>query len=256
MSYNGQKAKKMKKVLFLFVFTLGFVLSGTAQPPHYDDLVIYYADGDYEKLLKVAEKYTLKDDTKKDAIPYLYLSKANYAMSKDSRYDEDYPKAFKDALKYGSKCRRYDTDGTVYSEHIAFFTDLKKACVELIKNDLADGNYSRLNGDIAMLHRIAFDDVGSWFLKVAVHIRNKEKSEVKEFTEKANENLDAVTSVDAWQPVDFEMLKIGTFEYCKAIDEVYRQKNLGTELLGKVKQWFEGDDEFMKFYNCYVNGQC
>ena len=44
----------MKKVLLLTLLALGLVVPSVAQPPTYDDLLIYYADGDYEKLLKKA----------------------------------------------------------------------------------------------------------------------------------------------------------------------------------------------------------
>ena len=124
----------MKQLFFLFLFVIGFAFQSAAQPPMYDDLLIYYADGDYEKLVKKAEKYTLDSDTKNDPLPYLYCSKANFEMSKDQKYLEDYPKAFNDAVKFAGKAIKKDKDGAVYGEHTNYFTDLKTAVVEDIRN--------------------------------------------------------------------------------------------------------------------------
>jgi hypothetical protein len=70
----------MKNTFFLFLFFVGFAFSAQAQAPYYDDLLIYFADGDYEKLVDKAQKYKDGDDTKNDALPYLYASKAYYEM--------------------------------------------------------------------------------------------------------------------------------------------------------------------------------
>ena len=46
-------------VLINSFFFLGFMLN--AQPPEYHDLMILYSEGNYKKLVKQSEKYTLKD---------------------------------------------------------------------------------------------------------------------------------------------------------------------------------------------------
>ncbi len=242
----------MKNLVLLFLFVVGTAFNSNAQPPHYDDLVIYYADGDYEKLLKRAEKYTLKADTKKDPLPYLYLAKANFEMSKDGKWADDYPKAFKDAIGYAGKCMRYDKEKVVYNEHIGFFTDLKIAVVEELKNLIDEGSFGKMMGTIAKLHRFASDDVGSYFLKAAAQYNTKDKSGGKLTAKEAYLKLDAVESVEGWRPIDLEMLRIGVIEYCKAKINMNQTPEAKT-LLGKVKQWLEDDEEFMSYYDCVVN---
>ena len=67
-------------ILSLFIGLAG--LSASAQAPSYDYLLVLFVDGEYEKLVKKAEKYTLNEKTKKDPIPWFYLSKGLYAISK------------------------------------------------------------------------------------------------------------------------------------------------------------------------------
>lgn len=242
----------MKKALLFVLLGLGIVVPTMAQPPTYDDLLIYYADGDYEKLLKKAESYTLKDDTKNDALPYLFLSKANFDMSKDQVWLEQYPKAWADAINYGGQCIKKDKDSTIYRENIKYFTDLKTAIVEEIKNLVETGAYPKLMGTIPKLHKIDRNDVGSYFLKAAAEYQTGDKGTAKETQKEAFSRLSAVKSIENWRPIDVEMLKIGIMEYCKAVIKL-NQKQLAIDTIGKVKQWFEKDDEFMAYYNEIVN---
>lgn len=242
----------MKKIISLVVIMLAVISPSTAQPPAYDDLLIYYADGNYEKLLKEAEKYTLSDKTKMDAIPYLYLSKANFEMSKDQVWLDKYPKAYVQAFTFAGTCIKKDKDSSVYRENYSYFTELQIACYEEILNMVETGNYPKLMGIIPRLHRIAPNDVGSYFLKAACEYQNGDKSSAKLTQKDAYARLDAITSVENWRPVDFAMLKLGVMEYCKALIKM-NMKIQACELAGKVKQWFENDDEFKAFYDELCN---
>lgn len=134
----------MKHLLLSLLF-VGTFSTNFAQET-YDDLIIYFADGDYEKLVDKAEKYMDKDDSKNDPQPYLWSAKANFEMSKDQKYDEDFPKAFNDAISDAGKALKKDKENTIFDEHKAFYTDLKVAVVEDIKNQIEGGEYSRLRG--------------------------------------------------------------------------------------------------------------
>ena len=75
----------------------------------------YYSDGDYEKLVKAAEKYTLNDKYKKDPIPYLWLSRGLYQIKQSglSETDAKWKNAVKDAMKALSKAVKYDYNGII-----------------------------------------------------------------------------------------------------------------------------------------------
>ena len=234
---------------------LGFAFEGSAQPPLYDDLLIYYADGDYEKLVSKADKYIGNDKTKNDALPYLYSSKGNFEMSKDQKYDEDYPKAFNNAIGMAGKAIKKDKDGSMYSEHENFYTDLKTSVVEEIKNMVDQEDYSRMRGTVMKLQRLDPADVGSHFLLCAAQYQIKDKGSAKLTLKKAQIKLDEIESVDSWREIDFEMMRIGVSEYAKYLVKM-RQCDKAKDILNKVKQWFEEDEDFLRMYDDIVNGSC
>jgi len=77
---------------------------------NYMDILVYIVDEDYEKCIKKAEKYMEKDETRRDALPYLYSSMALYEMSRDHKYSEDYPRTYRNSLSFLSKYRRKDKE--------------------------------------------------------------------------------------------------------------------------------------------------
>lgn len=241
----------MKNLLFLMLIITG--LSASAQPPNYDDLLIYFADGDYEKVVDKAEKYMADDKTKNDALPYLYSAKANFEMSKDQKFLDDFPKAFNDAIGNAGKAIKKDKDGEMYADNEPFFTTLKEAVVEEIKNMVDAGDYSRLRGSVMKLQRLDPNDVGSYFLLTAAQYQIKDKGSAKITLKEAQLKLDEIQSVDGWREVDFEMMRIGVFEYSLYLVQM-RQCDKAKELLNKVKQWFEKDEIFMSKYDEIVNG--
>ncbi|MCB0198137.1 MAG: hypothetical protein KDJ65_39710, partial [Anaerolineae bacterium] len=79
---------------FLAAALLAFTaFTATAQKHVYEDLLVLFVDENYEKCLAKAENYTVNDDTRKDPLPYLYMSMSLYEMSKLEEFNEDYPKA-------------------------------------------------------------------------------------------------------------------------------------------------------------------
>ena len=174
-------------------------------------------------------------------------------MSKDQVWLEKYPKAFNDAIRFAGNVLKKDKSGEIYDENINYFTELKVAVVEDIKNLVEEGSYPKLMGYIAKLHRFSKDDVGSYFLRAAAQYQQKDKGGAKLSQKEAWERLDAVTSVDSWRPIDLEMLRIGVIEFCNAQINVMRQTDPAKKLLGKVKQWFEDDEIFMEYYDKVMN---
>lgn len=242
----------------------GFVINSIAQQPDYDDLKIYFADANYEKLLKKAEKYTLGDKTRKDAIPYLFLSKANFEISKgaDQELLDKYPRAFKDALKYAGKCIQKDKEGNVYTENMAHFTELKIVVTEELRNLAESGDYGRLMGRIPSMLKIDKKDIGSFYLKAAGYYHKKDMTGMKKSAKIANDLLDSADP-DAYtisedddqdltnkKKIDLEMLKLGVIHYSQAL-VLARQNSMAKDLMGKVKQWFPETPENSDFTDAY-----
>ncbi len=256
----------MKKITLLLILMAAVTFKVNAQPPKYDDLLILFADGDYAKLLKKAEQYTQGDKTRKDAIPYLYLSMANYEISKgaDEELTEKYPRAAKDAIKYAGKCIQKDKDGSVYNENLEFFTKLKNAIIEDLRNYVDANDWARLSGKTPLMQKVDKADIGIHYLKAAVAYYKKdrkgmtveaqladkmlEEADPSKFTINEDEDVDITNKKKA----DLEMLKLGVIAYAQALVDA-RQEQKAKEVLGKVAQWFENDEEFKSKYDEIVN---
>src|SRR5690606_29043875 len=111
----------------------------------YDDLRILYADGNYEKLVREAEKYNNHDDTKKDPLPYLWLGKGLYKISISGNDDPAFKNAYKDALGATYKFLKYDKSGEYMSDedNSDFVFTMQRTLMEQIDNELATENYRK-----------------------------------------------------------------------------------------------------------------
>ena len=109
----------MKKLIVLVLLLLS-ATTINAQAPNYDDLKILYADGNYEKLVKVAENYTLKDDLKKDPMPFIWLGKGLYKISLSGTDEEKFKNAYKDAIAAVSKSLKNDKDNGQQNHQFRF----------------------------------------------------------------------------------------------------------------------------------------
>ncbi|HRH37233.1 MAG TPA: hypothetical protein PK760_02740 [Flavobacteriales bacterium] len=127
----------MKKILTLAVFLLAYG-SGIAQKHVYEDLLVLYVDEKFEKCLMKAEAYTIADDTKKDALPFLYMSMCLFEMSKNEKYAVDYPKAARDAAKWAEKYRKKDKEKEYFGNYEDFWSELNTVSFQAGENMLDD----------------------------------------------------------------------------------------------------------------------
>ena len=182
----------IKKSIFIFTTIVSINNSILAQAnKDYMDLLVLYVDEDYEKCLKKADKYMGKDDTKRDALPYLYASMAYYEMSRDHKYSEDYPRAYKNSLSYLSKYRRKDKEFNYKEDAIEFIEKIKFGIAEQVDNYLLTGSDRDMRKIKLLLKKVVKidpDDVGAQLLLGVYYIYNKDKSsgkvEIKEALEK------------------------------------------------------------------------
>ena len=103
--FGKMYAQSKKGIKTIVLMHDGLLVEGD----HYND----------EKLLKKADKYAMADDTRKDAIPYLFLSKANYEINKDwiayhlkrdVWISKKFTKIFGKKREYGSKILKKHKD--------------------------------------------------------------------------------------------------------------------------------------------------
>lgn len=134
----------MKRTI-LFVLTTVIALATMAQKHVYEDLLKLYVDEKYEQCLAKAEGYTINDDTKKDPLPFLYMSMCLYEMSKIEKFTamEEYKKADRDAIKYAEKYRKKDKNREFFDNYGDYWEDLNTMGMEKGTNLFDDGEYSK-----------------------------------------------------------------------------------------------------------------
>lgn len=134
----------MKRILLLPLSVL-IALVATAQKHVYEDLLKFYVDEEYEKCLWKAQGYTENDDTKKDPMPYLYMSMCLYEMSKIEKYTamEEYKKADRDAMKYAEKYRKKDKNREFFDNYGDYWEDLNTMAMEKGENLYDDAEYGK-----------------------------------------------------------------------------------------------------------------
>lgn len=115
----------MKRYITLAA-TAALFLAAQAQKQPYEDLLVKFVDEKYEDCLAKADMYVQRESTKKDALPYLYMSMCYYEMSKIEKYTalEEYKKADKEALKWAEKYRKKDKNKEYFDNYADFWSEL------------------------------------------------------------------------------------------------------------------------------------
>lgn len=129
----------------LLLFTALLSTAALAQKHVYEDLLKAFVDEEYEKCLAKAEGYTINDETKKDPLPYLYMSMCFYEMSKIEKYTamEEFKKADREALKYAEKYRKKDKNREFFENYADYWEDLNTMAMEKGMNLYDDKEYGK-----------------------------------------------------------------------------------------------------------------
>ena len=85
INYMFNKSNLLLLSILYFMFNL-FTINVISQTDNtYEDLLVLYVNEDFKNCYNKSLKYTVKDKTKKDPLPYLFVSKACYEMSQDHK---------------------------------------------------------------------------------------------------------------------------------------------------------------------------
>ena len=244
----------MKNILtilsVLFISTISF-----SQEPGFDDLKILYADANYEKLVKVAESYTLKDRTKKLTLPYVWLSKGLYKISLSGTDDDKYRNAYKDAIKHLGKGIKYDlkyNEGSTISEEREFIDEFQLSLEEIIENEVASGGFKKAYGWAIKYQKITTNELGAKFVMGACKYEDQDRTTARTLWQEAQKMMEETKSIESWSKADKNMLKIGIL-YSAAAMTKSRQEDKAKDLLGKASQWFEEDPDWKEKYDQIIN---
>lgn len=168
----------MKKLFPFLIFALLMVSNASAQTDNdYKDLLTMFVGEKYEKCLYKAEGYTLDEKTKKDPLPYLFMSRCFYEMSKRDEFKEKYPNAFKDAMKYISKYGSKDKEKKYLAEYEDFFAQIRGAAIAEAETMMDTQKYSKAKQLYDQLLDIDPNDAGAQLMMGVVFNYMKAKKE-------------------------------------------------------------------------------
>jgi tetratricopeptide (TPR) repeat protein len=168
----------MKKLFPFLILALLMNLNVSAQTDNdYKDLLTLFVGEKYEKCLYKAEGYTLDEKTKKDALPYLFMSRCFYEMSKRDEFKEKYPNAFKDAMKYISKYGSKDKEKKYLAEYEDFFAQIRAAAIAEAETMMDTQKYSKAKQLYDQLLDIDPNDAGAQLMMGVVFNYMKAKKE-------------------------------------------------------------------------------
>ena len=228
-------------ILLFLIFSLSFVHS-----QEYQDLLIYRVDQNWQKLIQVAEKYTLKESTKNDPLPYYYMAYGLYKISFIGNRPEQFQNAFKDAIGVVGKLGRKDPDKVVINMYASFFEEFKGTLFEMIRNDIEADDYRRSFGWVMKMYKFDRDDIGAKFLEGACRYRNGDKSTAKTKWQEAKGLIENLESLDGLLEIDSDIIKFGLYESAKCQIDA-RQVSEAQAIMNLGSKWFEDDADWINY---------
>jgi len=223
-----------------------------AQAPEYDDLRILYADGDYEKLVRASEKYVMNDKTKSDALPHMWMGRGLYKVSLSGSDDEKYKNAYKEAIGEVGKSLKYDKAGDVQSEYAEFYDEFRNSLVEMIKNEIDAADYKKASTWIIKYYKINLTSIGAKYLDGVCKYRNADKGGANTIWKEAETMLKTVTDISEWNKAEKDLLMMGVIQTAECYITA-KQTDKAKAVMGKVAQWYEGNEDFKAKYDEIVN---
>jgi len=230
------------RTLILAFLAVAYTTTGlfAQEEREYEDLWVLYIDEDYEKLLNKATNITENDKRRKEPMPYLFVSMANFEISKKEELDEDYPKAFKDANKYAAKWRKKDKDGTTVYDNKDYISELRESSMEVAENYIEENKASKAKGFYKYM--VTYDPLcpGSWLMySYALTIMN-DFSGSKEAYAKFNETLTDISTLEKEQRrlLKYGLMTMAEFQF----KEGQRSEAVKTIEIGE--EFFKDDREY------------
>ena len=240
----------MKKLLLAF-FLLGSINIIAQEQDTYPDLLALFVDEKFEKCLYKAEKYTLSDKSKKHALPYLFMSRCYFEMSKRDEFKEKYKAAGKDCFKYATKYVVKDKERKFYAEHEDYFTELRNKAISEAELSMDNKKYSQSKTYYDYLADWDTHDAGAWIMMAISYQMNKQKKESDTALANAKKLLtDKTCSVEIKGQKD--LLRNAIIAYA---EKVYTEGNSAEAKvwLELGKEWFMDDKEYQVTYSQYAN---
>jgi hypothetical protein len=243
---------KIKTIYALFLSVILFLVSSAevnAQDEAYDDLLFLVIDGKYEKALSKAERYMNKKSSKRHPEPYIYASMAYNEISQDEKLSEDYPRAFRDAIKNGYKAARYDREGTYLEEHKMYFDELIASIMTEARYYYETENWRRAATYAKYALRIDEDDLSALMLKSVAEFNGRNKYQAEKTMSEAEEALGNFDPDDVELSAQEHYL-YALIEYANLMKK-QEMKSEAEAFISAMAPVFADEPQFEKFYETY-----
>lgn len=232
-------------VFTLLIFSLG--LGAIAQTDKdYKDLLAMFVDEKYEKCLYKAEGYTLKDETKKDPLPYLYVSMCYFEMSKRDEFKEKYPDAFKQSMKFLSKYGAKDKEQKYVGDFEDFFGEIRTTAINEAESQYDAQKYTKSKTIYDQLVDIDPNDAGANIMLGLSFSGMKSKKEADVAIKKAMTTLMEKKASKTKEQLN--LLKNAIMLYATQLNESGNREG-AKEWLDLGLEYFKDDKEYKVTYD-------
>ncbi|MEN9638481.1 MAG: hypothetical protein RLZZ262_349 [Bacteroidota bacterium] len=236
----------MKNLLVLLCFMGLYSLNTIAQTDNdYEDLLILFVDEKYEKCLYKAEGYTLNEKTKKDPLPYLFVSRCYFQISKMDEFKEKYPDPFKDAMKYISKYAAKDKERKYAADYEEFLSDLRKEAIAMAESQFASQKYTKAKTLYDQIADMDPNDAGAQIMLCITFSAMKAKKDAELAIAKADALL--AEKKASMLPEQKDLLKNSIISYAEYLNN-QGDRTEAIEWLEKGLEYFKEDPEFKVTY--------
>lgn len=236
----------MKKILGLLCFLGIYSISALAQTDNdYEDLLTLFVDEKYEKCLYKAEGYTLNEKTKKDPLPYLFVSRCYFQISKMDEFKEKYPDPFKDAMKYISKYAAKDKDRKYAGDYEEFLSELRSSALGQAESQMDAQKYTKAKTLYDQVADMDPNDAGSQIMLGITFTYMKAKKDAEIAFSKAMAILKEKKA--SMLPEQKNLLKNSLMQYAVLLAD-QGNKTAAIEWLEFGQEHFKEDPEFKVTY--------
>jgi predicted Zn-dependent protease len=240
----------MKRLLLLTLSVLTLAPSlMRAQAPKFEDLLSLYVDEKYEKVLMKAEKYTLGDDTKKEPLPYLFMSMAYFRMSKIDKYKEEYKDSFKNAMKFAAKYGAKDKEHKFIGEYDTYFGELRTEAMAEGETYIDQAKFPKAKAIYDQLSDIDPNDAGAQLMLAYTLRKMKAKKEADIALGLASKLLKEKTAATSKE----QLVLLKNAIYKLAEDMKTTEKSKAREWLDLGMEYFKDDQEYQVNYETILN---
>lgn len=223
----------------------------------YPELLNLYMDEEYEEIIKKVEEGSffgkaIMEEERKQPLPYIYLAKAYYEISKIDEYKEKYSRAFKQAIKYAGRFIDRDEKEKFIKDHERFLIKLRRECMEIAamhleRSEYERGQFRKARYFYKKLQDLSPNDPSPHYMEGLTWIMQDLEAQADRPFTAGDEKWKELKSLSELKDDQQELFKAYVELYSRHLIEG-GQKDSARSVLQKVNGHFKNDPEFREYY--------